>query len=344
VRGFRLHQPGSVAEAVGLLASHGTRARPLAGGTDLVAGIMRDQIAGRGMPYPSDLVDVARLPGMVGIRVEPPGVVIGAATTLADIAESPELHRTWPVLARAAGEVASPEIRAIGTLGGNIAQRPRCWFFRNRDFDCIKKGGDTCFAVKGDNRYNAVLGGNLCFIVHPSDLATVLVALGATARISSAAGERTVSFDHFFLGPDEDLLRETVLRPDELLVEVAIPEPAAGSRQAWRKINDKDAATWDFALASVAAVMTVTDGVWRSGRIVLGGVAPVPFRATAIELALAGRDIRSALPTAIAELRRLARPMRDNAYKVQLLEHLVEETVLETLERRPVRGSTAGAA
>lgn len=336
MRAFELHEPASIAEAVDLLATHGARARPLGGGTDLVAGVMRDQVIGKGMPYPTHLVDVARLPGMAGIRFGPEGAVIGAATTLADIAESAELRRSWPLLTEAAAEVASPEIRAIGTLGGNLHQRPRCWFFRNKDFDCIKKGGDICFAVKGENRYNAILGGHLCFIVHPSDLATVLVALGAQARVVSSHGERTVPFDDYFVGPQENLLRESVLRPDELLVDIAIPASLAGTRQGWAKINEKGVPTWDFALASVAVAMTVVDGVWRGGRIVLGGVAPVPFRAVPVEQALAGRDVRSALPGAIAEIRAIARPMSDNAYKLDLVEHLLERVILAALEREPV--------
>lgn len=336
MRSFRLHEPGTIAEATGLLDAYGAHALPLAGGTDLVAGIMRDQVIGKAMPYPSDLVDVMKVPGMRGIRVGPGGAVIGAATTLVDVAESADLRRSWPLLAHSAGEVASPEIRAIGTVGGNLHQRPRCWFFRGRDFDCIKKGGDICFAVKGDSRYNAILGGHLCFIVHPSDLATSLVALGAQARVVSSHGDRTVSMDDYFVGPLENLVRETALRPGELLAEISIPSPGPDTYEAWEKMNEKDAATWDFAIVSAAAVMTVVDGVWKAGRIVLGGVAPVPYRATVVEDALRGQDVRSALPDALSEVRKVARPMRDNAYKLDLVEYLVERVVLAALERPPV--------
>jgi xanthine dehydrogenase YagS FAD-binding subunit len=258
---------------------------------------MRDQLIGTGMPYPTHLVDVTRVPEMHGIRLGPEGAVIGAVTTLVEIAESADLRRSWPILAESAGQVASPEIRAIGTLGGNLHQRPRCWFFRSKDFDCIKKGGDICFAVKGDNRYNAILDGHLCFIVHPSDLATTLVTLGARARVASRRGERTVAFDNYFVGPEENLLHESVLLPDELLCDVTIPRPAPDTHQAWEKLNEKGMQTWDFALASVAVAMTVVDGAWRGGRIVLGGVAPVPYRATVVEAAFDGRDPVAALPT-----------------------------------------------
>lgn len=332
MRAFELHRPPGLAEAIDLLAVHGTRGRPVAGGTDLVAGVMRDQIVGKGMPYPSHLVDVAGLSELRGIRAEADAAVIGASTTLLEIGESPELQDGWPLLVDAAAQVASPEIRALGTLGGNIHQRPRCWFFRNRDFDCAKKGGDICYAVKGDNRYNAILGGNLCFIVHPSDLATALLALGAFGRVSSRTGDRTIAFDDYFIGPDEDILRENVLAPDELLTDVIVPRPAPGARQAWEKLNEKGAPTWDFALASAAVVLDERDGVWTSGRIVLGGVAPVPWRASIVEEMLAGNDIRTALPDAIDALRRETRPMGGNGYKVDLVAHVLERAVMRAVD------------
>lgn len=344
MRAFELHIASSTEEAVGLLAARGARARPLGGGTDLVAGVMRDQVVGAAMPYPELLVDVTRIPELRGVRMGPAGSVIGAATTLVDIAESPGIRAAWPILAASAGQVATPEIRAVATLGGNLHQRPRCWFFRNRDFDCIKKGGDICFAVQGDSRYNAILDGNLCFIVHPSDLAVTLLALGATARIASPRGERLVALDDYFVGPSDNLVGETVLGPDELLVEIAVPAPPPGTLQAWEKLNDKGLPTWDFALVSVAVAMTVRDGAWTGGRVVLGGVAPVPYRATVVEAALAaGPDIRSALPSAIEAIRRAARPMRDNAYKVELLEVLLERVVLGALEAGSRTPGPAGA-
>lgn len=332
MRAFRLHEPRSLDDALATLAAHGLHSRPLGGGTDLVVGVMRDQIVGSAMPYPSDLVDVARLDELRGIRRTADGLAIGAATTLVEIAESTDVRRTWPALADAAGQVASPEIRAIGTLGGNLNQRPRCWFFRNRDFDCIKKGGNICFAVKGDNRYNAILDGNICFIVHPSDLGTALVALGAKALIAARDGRRTVSFDDYFVAPGQNLVAETVLRPDELLVEVSVPEPPPGARQVWLKVNEKGLPTWDFALASLAAVATVSDGVWREGRVVLGGVAPVPYRARVVEAALAGRDVRAALPDAVSALRSVARPMRDNGYKLELTTVVLEQALRALVE------------
>ena len=337
MRAFQLHIPATLEEAVELLAAHGGDGRPLGGGTDLVAGVMRDQLIGPGLPYPTHLVDVARLPELAGIRVDDDGsVVIGAGTTLVELAESEVIRSSWPLVARAAGDVASPEIRAVGTLGGNLHQRPRCWFFRNKDFDCAKKGGDICYAVKGDNRYNAILEGHLCFIVHPSDLATALVALGAEARVASRAGERTIAFDDYFIGPDEDLLRETVLQSGDLLVEVRVPPPGPGTHQGWGKLNEKGKPTWDFAVASTAVSMALDHGTWRAGRIVVGGVAPVPYRARAVEDALDGHDVRSAVDDAVAEIGRLARPMRDNGYKVDLAMQVVRRVILAAAATTPI--------
>lgn len=341
MRSFRLHEPESVDAALEVLATHGIHGRPLAGGTDLVAGVMRDQLVGSAMPWPADLVDVGRLEALRGISRSSDGraVTIGASTTLAEIAESAEVRSTLPLVAAAAAQVASPEIRAVGTLGGNLNQRPRCWFFRNKDFDCIKKGGSICFAVKGDSRYNAILDGNICFIVHPSDLGAALVALGAEARVASAAGgERVVPFDGYFVSPTLNLVGETSLRPDELLLDVTIPVPASSARQLWEKVNEKGLRTWDFALVSVAMLADVADGTWRDGRIVLGAVAPVPWRARVVEDALRGRALREAVPDAVAALRAAARPMRDNAWKVELAATVLERS-LQSLDEPGRAGS-----
>jgi xanthine dehydrogenase YagS FAD-binding subunit len=329
MKAFELHEPRSVREAVALLDRHGARAKVVAGGSDLVTGVMKDWVHGKGMPYPEHLVDVMTIPEMTGIRAGSGGVAIGAATLLTDIIESAELRRGWPVLAQAAESVASPLIRNFGTLGGNINQRPRCWFFRGEGFDCYKKGGDFCFAVTGDNRFHAVIGGELCYIVHPSDTATALLALNASAKIAGPTGERMVPFDEFFVGPRQDVLRENVLMPNEVLVEVQIPPLAANTRTAWAKVKDRQ--VYDFAVASVAAVVTTDGGVWRDGRIVLGGVAPVPYRAKVVEDMLAGKSIADNLETAAARVRTVARPMSMNAYKVDLVQRLIQTTVREAL-------------
>src|SRR4030095_11832279 len=158
-----------------------------------------------------------------GIRSGGDGMRIGATTTLTELLESQELQQTFPLLTQAALSVASPLIRNFGTLGGNINQRPRCWFFRGENFACYKKGGAFCYAVTGDNRYHAIIGGELCYIVHPSDTATALLALNAQAKVVGTGGEKTVPFDQYFHGPREDVLTETVLKPNEMMTEIIVP-------------------------------------------------------------------------------------------------------------------------
>src|SRR5947209_4790132 len=233
MKGFDLHEPTTVTEAVGLLDRLGGAGKVLAGGSDIVGGIMKDWVTGKGMPLPSALVDITTIPELSGIKPAASGITIGAATTLTDIVESADVQKSIPLLSEAAKTIASPLIRNFGTLGGNINQRPRCWFFRGEDFNCYKKGGDFCYSVTGDNTYHAIIGGELCYIVHPSDTSTALLALNATARIAGPSGARDVHLDSDLHGPREDVLTENVLKANELLTEVSIPTPAAGMKMAW---------------------------------------------------------------------------------------------------------------
>ncbi|MBI3933244.1 MAG: FAD binding domain-containing protein [Acidobacteria bacterium] len=329
MKSFELYEPTSVNEAVGILAKFGKKARPLAGGSDLVAGVMKDWIGGDGMPMPDALVDITTIPQLKGIKVDAKGATIGANTTLAEITESKELTDRYPLLTQAALSVASQLIRNFGTLGGNINQRPRCWFFRGKDFNCFKKGGDFCYSVNGDNRYHAIIGGESCYIVHPSDTATALLALNAQAKVAGPAGERMVPFDNYFTGPRADILRENILKPEEILLEVFIPTPAAGTKQVWSKLKNRE--VYDFAIVSVAAAFTVQGDNWADGRVVLGGVAPVPYRATVIENQLKGKNIQTSIKQAAAAIRTVTRPMSMNAFKVDIAQTLVERTILSAL-------------
>ena len=329
MKSFELYEPTTVREAVDTLNRLGSGGKVLAGGSDLVSGVMKDWVQGDGMPIPDALVDVTTISELHGIRVDETGATIGATTTLTEIIESDALAEGFPLLTESVRSVASPLIRNFATLGGNINQRPRCWFFRGKDFDCLKKGGDFCFSVGGDNRYHAIIGSDQCYIVHPSDSASALLALNAQARIAGPDGERTVSFDDYFVSPSEDILRENVLRENELLVEVFIPTPAAGTTQAWMKLKNRQ--VYDFALVSVAAAFTVENGIWTDGRIVLGGVAPVPYRAAVIENDLQGQNIRDSVRQAAALIRTVARPMSMNAFKVDITQNMVERTILRAL-------------
>ncbi len=330
MKNFDLYEPSNVREAVATLVKIGPKAKVLGGGSDLVAGVMKDWVQGKGMPLPDALVDLSTIPQLRGIKVDKTGATIGAMTTLTEIVESKELNAQFSLLTQAAHSVASPLIRNYGTLGGNLNQRPRCWFFRGKDFNCYKKGGDFCYSVGGDNRYHAIIGGELCYIVHPSDTATALLALHAQAKVAGPKGERTVPFDSYFISPREDVLKENVLKPDEVMTEVFIPTPAPGTKQAWSKLKNRQ--VYDFAIVSVAAAFTVDgNGNWTDGRVVLGGVAPVPYRATNIENQLKGKNVKNSIKPAAATIRTVARPMSMNAYKVDVAQIMVERTILGAL-------------
>jgi len=326
---FDLFEPTSVSEATGLLNQLGPSAKVVAGGSDLLGGIMKDWVQGKGMPYPAQIIDLTTIPELTGIKAGADGFHIGANTTLTDLIENQDLAGTVPLLGQAAVTIASPLIRNFGTVGGNVNQRPRCWFFRGENFACYKKGGDFCYAVTGDNRYHAIIGGELCYIVHPSDTATALLALNAQATVAGPGGTRTVAFDNYFHGPREDVLTENVLKSNEVMTEVFVPSPAAGTKMAWNKLKDRQ--VYDFALVSVAAVFTLDGGSWKDGRITLGGVSPVPYRATVVEDALKGKDIKASVKAAAAQLRTVARPMSLNAYKIDLAQGLIERTILDAL-------------
>jgi len=258
-----------------------------------------------------------------------PTASTSAATPLTELIEHKDLSTQVPLIGQAASSIASPLIRNFGTVGGNVNQRPRCWFFRGENFACYKKGGDFCYAVTGDNRYHAIIGGELCYIVHPSDTATAFLALNAQATVAGPGGQRTVKFDDYFHGPREDVLTENVLKANEVMTEIFIPTPAAGSKMAWNKLKDRQ--VYDFALVSVAAVFTLNGGNWADGRITLGGVSPVPYRATVVEDALKGKDVKATVAAAAAQLRTVARPMSLNAYKIDLAQGLIVRTIMDAL-------------
>ena len=214
---FELYEPTTVQQAVGLLNQFGATGKALGGGSDLIGGIMKDWVQGKGQPLPVQIVDLTTIPDLKGIKMGADGAHIGATTTLAEIIEHHGPAAAVPAARRRRrSAIASPLIRNFGTLGGNINQRPRCWFFRGEDFNCYKKGGDFCYSVTGDNRYHAIIGGELCYIVHPSDTSTALLALNAQAKIVGPGGDRTVPFDQYFHGPREDVLTENVLKSNEV--------------------------------------------------------------------------------------------------------------------------------
>ncbi len=316
---FAYVNPKNEREAVSSLGTARGRILPIAGGMDLVA-LMKDYIA-----QPERLVNVKSLDRAIGASAA--GVQIGAAATLIDLAEHPAVRREFPALAQAAAEVGTPQIRNAGTVGGNLAQRPRCWYFRNEEFDCLKKGGSRCFAVDGENQFHAILGGGPCHIVHPSSLAVPLVALGAKIRILSPSGTREVSAAEFFVLPSQNLAQENILAPNELITHVLVP-PARGMKNATYEVRFKQSHDWPLAMASAA--LELASGRVRTARIVMGAVAPVPWRAEAAEAALVGQAITEESAAAAAEAAvKDAQPMTENAYKVQIARTAVKRAIMK---------------
>ena len=315
---FSYVRPQTTDEVLRNLASPDARIH--AGGTDLL-GCLRD-----GVFKARKVVSISGLEELHGIRqTQDGGARIGALTTLSEIVENSDIRRRYPGLAQAAAEVASPQLRNQGTLGGNLCQRPRCWYFRG-EFHCAKKGGGQCFAVDGENRYHAIFGGDPCFIVHPSDTAPMLLALGAAVRIEGSRGSRVVPLESFFVLPEEDLHRETILADDEVLTEVLLPAPAPDLHSSYRKARERGA--WDFALASVALALRFRDQRVEMARIVFGGVAPKPWRSVKAEQAIQGKALNSeTISAAAAAAITDAEPLEQNGYKVLLLRGLVEETL-----------------
>ena len=322
MRAFDYASPVGIEDALALLpADGGDRVRPLAGGTDLLT-LMKAEIVA-----PARLVNVKHLSELAGIRDDgPEGLTLGALTTLAELETSPIVAARYPVLAEAAAVAATPQLRNMATVGGNLLQRTRCWYFRNPRFHCWLKGGDECQAEEGENRLHAILGGGPCWSAHPSDIAPALLALDTEVRLRGPAGERTLPLAELFALPEDGRRTETVLRPDELVLSIRIPAAPAATRGAYRKAMDRK--IWAFALVGVAAVLRLEGRRIVHARLALGGVAPVPWRATAAEAVLLDGEAGDALFARAAEAALAdARPLRDNGYKVPLARTLIRQAL-----------------
>jgi xanthine dehydrogenase YagS FAD-binding subunit len=320
VKAFAYVNAANEKEAIAALGTERGKILPLAGVMDLLA-MMKDYIA-----QPDRLVNVKNLDRT--IRKTPDGGLrIGAAVTLAELAAHADASKLYPALVQASAEVGTPQIRNAGTIGGNLNQRPRCWYFRNEEFNCLKKGGSRCFAVDGENQYHAIFGDGPCHIVHPSSLAVPAIALNATFRIAGPAGERQVAAAYYYQMPDRNLFGETVLAPNELLTHVILPAPG-GARNATYEVRFKQSHDWPLALASVSLSMNGT--TVRAARIVMGAVAPVPWRSTAAEAALTGKTMSEEAAMAAADAAVTGvKPMTQNAYKVQIARTAVKRAIMK---------------
>jgi xanthine dehydrogenase YagS FAD-binding subunit len=295
-----------------------------AGGIDLL-DLMKE-----GLLQPRRIVNLRGIAGLDRIVEQRDGTLrIGALVTIAQVAASPIVRERYAALADAAGSSASPQIRNVATLGGNLLQRPRCWYFRSVRHHCARKGGETCFAFGGENQYHAIFDQNGCAIVHPSTAATALVALDAKVVLVNAEGaSREVALENFYLLPDKDIHRENELKPGEILSTVVLPKLSPGARSLHLKQGEKD--SFDWPIADVAVLLDRGAGrVCRRASIVLGAAAPVPHRAKAAEAVLIGKSVRdeTARDAAHAALTGAA-PLTKNAYKLPIFETLVRRAIL----------------
>jgi xanthine dehydrogenase YagS FAD-binding subunit len=317
-----LDQAVQIAQQAG---KDGKAASIVGGGSDLL-GLVKEFLV-----QPDVLINLKTIKGLDQVTPSASGVNVGGLITLDALGHHSLIRNNYTVLAEAAETVATPQIRNVGTLAGNVCQRPWCWYFRN-GFPCLKNGGDKCFSVVGENRFHAIFGGGPSYIVHPSDTAPALVALDAKFRVVGPSGERMVPAADFFVLPRQDAARENILAADEVLAGVQLPPAPAARRSTYNKVLDREA--WTHAVISAAVVLDMEKDICKNARIVLGGVAPVPWRLPKVEKLLAGQRITPDLAakagtTAIEGAQKLSK----NAYKVPMTSALVRRTLLALATR-----------
>jgi xanthine dehydrogenase YagS FAD-binding subunit len=317
----------SINQAIALLQKFNQEKKNaiVVGGGSEILQLMKDHVV-----TPDYVVNLKTMPGLNTIKEERGGFRIGGLTTLADIEEHPGIRERLLILAAAAGEAASPQIRNAGTIAGNICQRPFCWYFRSSNFNCLRKGGQVCYTVTGDSRFHAILGAGPSYIVHPSDTAPALVALDAQIKIAGPAGEKVIPLEKFFVLPSVDFKRENILKPGEIVTEVFVPYPKSRSKGYYHKVRERLA--WDHAIVSVAAVVQSSGGVAKEARVVLGGVAPTPWRAPKAEQFLRGKKIDEETAQKAGEIAlEGAKPLKDNVYKIGMAKLLIQRALLASV-------------
>lgn len=316
MKDFKLAQPKTLEQTSAFLGLNQGKTALMAGGTDLLDEIKNETI------QPEVVIDLTTIPDLNSITQDQETIKIGVLTRIADLAENEIIQEHFPGLVQAALSLASPQLRNVGTVGGNLCQRPRCWYYRDPEVTCRKKGGSRCFAMQGKNRYHAIFGGGMCYIVFPSDLAPALISLDARVVIATSVGEKTVPLAEFYTLPRQNVRQENILGADEVLKEILLPLPKSGTKSSYLKLKERG--TWDFAVVSVAISGEISNGAFQGIRIVCGGVAPIPWRLTKAESFIAGKLVSEGmLRQAVQEELKEARPLSENGYKLDLLEAAV---------------------
>lgn len=321
MKAFEYVSPSTVGGAVKELTKAGSHAKIMAGGIDLL-GELKDYIR-----TPDLVVNLKSIPGLNMWTSEPHGLRIGALVTLDEIAHNSQFSQRYTALADAARVVGTPQIRNVGTIGGNLCQRPRCWYYRDEEVICLKKGGSRCYALDGENQYHAILGGGPSYIIHPSDMAPALLAFNASVEIAGPKGDRRVPLDKFFTLPAENLLKENILQSNEIVTHIIVPTPPPGAKSHYLKIRHKE--SFDWALAGAAVMLSMDGGLVKDCRVFLSGVAPIPWRASGSEKVLRGKRLTNALAEAAGKAATNgARPLQKNAYKIPLTQNAVALAIL----------------
>ena len=321
---FELFQPANVNDALTLVDRHGSNAWIMAGGLDTF-----DWLKDRSKRT-NVVIDLSQLSELRGIKEVDGGVEIGALTTLTEVVRHPVIREKFGLLMEAAELVASPQIRNQGTLGGNVSQDTRCWYYRS-GWTCYRAGGNICYAdtPTAINREHAILNADRCVAVSPSDTAPALIALDAKMVIRSRSGERVVDAEQYFVGPAIEITRMTVLRPGELLTAIRIPATWAGAQFYFEKVRDRQ--VWDFPLVNVASAMKASGGTIQQLRLAVGAVAATPLRLTAVETAVAGKPRNEETADMAGRLAvEGAQPLRYNGYKIPLMRNLVKRAIRGT--------------
>jgi xanthine dehydrogenase YagS FAD-binding subunit len=318
---FELFQPSSVANARQLLEQHGRDGWVLAGGLDSFDWL-KDRIK-----KPKAVIDLSGIAELRGVRTTGDGIEIGAMTTLTEVVQHPVIREKYSLLAQAAELVASPQIRNQGTIGGNVSQDARCWYYRG-GWPCYRAGGNICYAdtPEGRNREHAILHADRCVAVNPSDSAPALIALDAKFVIGTHKGERVVDAEDYFIGPDIDIMRLQILEPGDLLTAIRIPSAWAGAQFYFEKVRDRN--VWDFALLNVASAMVISGGTIERIRIAVNGAAARPLRLKAVEDAVRGKSPSVETGEMAGKLAvQGAVPLQFNAYKIPMMRNLVKRAI-----------------
>ncbi|MEW6455487.1 MAG: xanthine dehydrogenase family protein subunit M [Acidobacteriota bacterium] len=319
MKNFEYLTPKTIGEALNYLEMHGDKAKIIAGGVDLIS-LLKEWIED-----PEILINIKGIKELKFVREDENFLRIGSLVTLSEITQNEIIKKNYGILVESCLKAASPQVRNQGTIGGNLCQRPRCWYFRG-NFNCLRKDGTICYAVQGDNRYHAIFSPGGCYYVHPSDPAVALIALDAKVKIMNKKEEKIIDLERFFVNTDKDVKKETILDRNDILSEILIPKKKKKIEERFFKVSDR--AVWSFAIVNLAGIFEVQKGVCNFSRIAIGGVAPVPLRASRVEESIKDKKLNEKIIKIASDVAvQGATSMEMNDYKLDLVKNLIDKTL-----------------